>query len=38
MAVQWDSGQATHGVSAEAYVWKTALGRGRTWPDSLTVT
>jgi hypothetical protein len=28
--VQWDSVRATHGVSAEAYVLKTALGRGRT--------
>jgi hypothetical protein len=26
MGVQWDSVQATHGVSAEAYMWKTALG------------
>jgi hypothetical protein len=25
-----------HGVSAEAYAWKTALGWGRTRPDSLT--
>jgi hypothetical protein len=24
--VQWDSVWATHGVSVEAYVWKTALG------------
>jgi hypothetical protein len=24
--VQWDSVQATDGVSAEAYVWKTTLG------------
>jgi hypothetical protein len=24
--VQWDSVRATHGVSTEAYVWKTALG------------
>jgi hypothetical protein len=28
--VQWDSVQATHVVSAEAYLWKTALGWGRT--------
>jgi hypothetical protein len=35
--VQWDSVQATHGVSTEAYAWKIALGRGRTRPDSLTV-
>jgi hypothetical protein len=27
--------RATHGVSAEAYAWKTALGRGRALPDSL---
>jgi hypothetical protein len=33
--VQWDSVRATHGVSAEAYVLKAALGRGRTQPDSL---
>jgi hypothetical protein len=26
MGVQWDSAQATHGVSAKAYAWKTALG------------
>jgi hypothetical protein len=25
-AVQWDSVRATHGVSAEAYVWMTTLG------------
>jgi hypothetical protein len=24
--VQWDSVYATHGVSAEAYAWKTTLG------------
>jgi hypothetical protein len=29
MGVQWDSVRATHGVSAEVYVWKTGLGRGR---------
>jgi hypothetical protein len=34
--VQWDSIQATYGVSAEAYAWKTALGWGRTRPNSLT--
>jgi hypothetical protein len=34
--VQWDSVQATHSVSVEAYVWKTALGQGRTRLDSLT--
>jgi hypothetical protein len=34
--VQWDSVRATHGVSAEANMWKTALEQGRTWPDSLT--
>jgi hypothetical protein len=33
--VQWDSVRATHGVSIEAYVWKTALGRGKTRPDFL---
>jgi hypothetical protein len=26
MGVQWDSVRATDSVSAEAYVWKTALG------------
>jgi hypothetical protein len=26
MGVQWDSVQATHGVPAEAYTWKMALG------------
>jgi hypothetical protein len=30
--VQWDSVRATHGVSAKAYAFKTALGRGRTQP------
>jgi hypothetical protein len=35
--VKWDSVQATHGVSAKAYVWKMALGCGRTRPNSLTV-
>jgi hypothetical protein len=28
--VQWDSVRATHGVSAEAYAWKTALWWGST--------
>jgi hypothetical protein len=28
MSVQWDSFWATHGVSAEAYAWKMALGYG----------
>jgi hypothetical protein len=35
MGVQWDSVQATHGVSAKAHAWKMALGQGRTGPDSL---
>jgi hypothetical protein len=35
MGVQWDSVQATHGVSAEAYAWKMTLGQGRTRPNSL---
>jgi hypothetical protein len=35
--VQLGSVWATHGMSAEAYVWKTTLGWGRTWHDSLTV-
>jgi hypothetical protein len=25
-SVQWDSVRATHGVSVEAYAWKTTLG------------
>jgi hypothetical protein len=29
--------RATHGVSAEAYAWKMALGQGKTRPDSLTI-
>jgi hypothetical protein len=33
--VQWDSVQATHGVSTEAYTWKIALGRGKTQPGFL---
>jgi hypothetical protein len=33
--VQWDSIRATHGVSAEAYAWKTTLGWGRTCPGFL---
>jgi hypothetical protein len=28
MGVQWDSVQVTHDMSAKAYAWKTALGRG----------
>jgi hypothetical protein len=35
MGVQSDSVRATHGVSTEAYAWKTALGRGRTRPGLL---
>jgi hypothetical protein len=35
--VQWDSVRATHGVSTEAYAWKTTLGWGRTQHDSLTM-
>jgi hypothetical protein len=34
--LQWNSVRATHGVSVEAYAWKTAPGRGRTRPDTLT--
>jgi hypothetical protein len=30
MDVQWDSVRATHGVSAEAFAWKTARGQART--------
>jgi hypothetical protein len=26
MGVQWDSARATHGVSAEVYMWKITLG------------
>jgi hypothetical protein len=26
IGVQWDSVRATHGVSVEAYTWKTTLG------------
>jgi hypothetical protein len=37
MGVQWDSVLTTRGVSAEAYTWKTTLGRGRTRPDPLTM-
>jgi hypothetical protein len=33
--VKWDSVRATHGMSAEAYAWKTALGWGKTRPDFL---
>jgi hypothetical protein len=35
IVIQWDSVQATHSVFTEAYVWKTAPGRGRTWPSLL---
>jgi hypothetical protein len=35
MGVQWDSVRATHGVFAEAYAWKMAVGWGRTRPDFL---
>jgi hypothetical protein len=35
--VQWHSIQATHGVSTGTNVRKTALGRGRTRPHSLTM-
>jgi hypothetical protein len=34
-SVQWDSVWATHGMSTEAYTWKTTLGWGRTWPSLL---
>jgi hypothetical protein len=37
MGVHWDSVQATHGLPIEVFTWKMALGRGRTWPDSLIV-
>jgi hypothetical protein len=33
-----DSVRATDGVPEEGFVWKMALGRGRTQPDSLIVT
>jgi hypothetical protein len=33
--VKWDSVWATHGMSVEAYAWKTALGRGKTRPSLL---
>jgi hypothetical protein len=33
--VKRDSVRATHGMSTEAYTWKTALGRDKTWPDFL---
>jgi hypothetical protein len=33
--VQWDSVRITHGMSIEAYTWKTTLGRGRTRPGLL---
>jgi hypothetical protein len=35
--VHWDSVYATHGLFGEIFVWNTALGRGRTWLDSLIV-
>jgi hypothetical protein len=35
MDVQWVSVRATHGVSTEAYAWKTALGQGWTRPGLL---
>jgi hypothetical protein len=35
--VQWDSARVTHGLPIEVLTWKTALGRGRTQPDSLIV-
>jgi hypothetical protein len=37
MNVHWDSVRATHGLPVEVFVWKTALGRGRTRPDALIV-
>jgi hypothetical protein len=37
MGAQWDSVQTTHGMSAEAYAWKTTLGWGRTRPEFLIV-
>jgi hypothetical protein len=35
--VYWDSVRVTHGLSIEVFTWKTTLGRGRTWLDSLIV-
>jgi hypothetical protein len=35
--VQWDCVWATHGLPVEVLAWKTTLGWGRTWPDSLIV-
>jgi hypothetical protein len=35
--VQWDSVWATHGLPIKVLMWKSALGRGRTRPDSLIV-
>jgi hypothetical protein len=32
MDVKWDSVQATHGMSAETYAWRMALGRDKTRP------
>jgi hypothetical protein len=35
--VQWDTVGATYGLPVEVFVWKIALGRGRTCLDSLIV-
>jgi hypothetical protein len=35
--VRRDSVRATHRLPSEVFTWKTALGRGRTGPDSLIV-
>jgi hypothetical protein len=35
--IRRDSVQATHGLHFEVFTWKTTLGHGRTWPDSLIV-
>jgi hypothetical protein len=35
IGVQWDSVQASHDVSTEAYTWKTALRQGTTQPGFL---
>jgi hypothetical protein len=37
MDVIWDSVRATHGLSIMVLMWKMALGRGRTHPNSLIV-
>jgi hypothetical protein len=37
MDVIRDTMRATHGLSVKAFTWKTALGRGRTRPNSLIV-